>query len=132
MQEQRSIGHGKIHHMKKAGKSFNKKHEPTITDVMGVVQDLSVSVQDLAEAMQSGFAKVEDRFDGIDNRLDGIDNRLDGMDGRLLSLEKGQAETHRRLDSLERKQSGMLASLDETVHRSEFVKLVHRVELLEK
>lgn len=33
---------------------------------------------------------------------------------------------------MERKQNGMLESLDETVHQSEFIKLVQRVEVLEK
>ena len=93
----------------------------------------------LARLMVEGFGQVNARldgmgarFDGIDNRLDGVDVRLDGMDNRLLSLEKGQAETNRRLDSIERKQAGMLESIDETVHRNEFTQLVHRVELLEK
>ena len=58
--------------------------------------------------------------------------RFDEVDYRLLSLEKGQTETHRRLDSIENKQTGMLESLDETVHQSEFRKLVERVEVLEK
>ena len=100
----------------------------------------------LARMMAEGFAQVNTRLDGIDvrldaidarldaidARLDGIDARLDGIDGRLLSLEKGQAETHRRLDSIEKKQVGMLESIDETVHKSEFIKLVRRVEVLEK
>ena len=93
----------------------------------------------LARLMAEGFGQVNTRLDGIDVRLDGIDVRLDGMDSRfdrvenrLTSLEKGQAETHRRLDSIEQKQEGMLLSLDETVHRSEFMKLVRRVAILEK
>ena len=91
----------------------------------------------LARLMADGFGQVNTRLDGIDVRLDGIDTRLDGMDSRfdtvddrLLHLEKGQAETHRRLDSIEKKQSGMLESLDETVQRSEFVQLTQRVEVL--
>lgn len=93
----------------------------------------------LARLMAEGFGQVNTRLDGIDVRLDGIDVRLDGIDVRLdgmndqiISLERGQAETHRRLDSIERKQIGMLESIDETVHRSEFVQLVRRVEFLEK
>ena len=93
----------------------------------------------LARLMAEGFGEMNIRFDGIDDRLDGIDDRLDGIDGRLndvdgrlLSLEKIQSQTLYRLDSIERKQDGMSLSLDETVHRSEFVKLVQRVEVLEK
>ena len=86
----------------------------------------------LARLMAEGFGQVNERFNGIDGRLDGIDGRLDGIDGRLLSLEKIQSQTLFRLDSIERKQDGMFMSLDETVHQSEFIKLVHRVEILEK
>lgn len=79
----------------------------------------------LARLMAEGFGQVN-------TRLGGIDSDLVEMNDRLLSVEKGQAVTHRRLDSIERKQDGMLESLDETVHQSEFIKLVQRVELLEK
>ena len=93
----------------------------------------------LARLMAEGFGEMNTRFDGIDNRLDGmddrfdgIDGRLDGIDGRLLSLEKIQSQTLSRLESIEKKQMGTLASLDETVQRSEFIQLVQRVEVLEK
>ncbi len=79
----------------------------------------------LARLMAEGFGEVKTRLDVIDTRLDEI-----GSD--VTSLQKGQSETHRRLDSMERKQNGMLESLDETVHQSEFIKLVQRVEVLEK
>lgn len=79
----------------------------------------------LARLVTKGFGEVN-------TRLDGMDIRFDGVDDRLLSLEKIQSQTLSRLDSIERKQDGMILSLDETVHRSEFIKLVQRVEVLEK
>lgn len=99
----------------------------------------------LARLMAEGFGRVDARFDGVDARFDGVDARLDGIDARLdrvdtdlvevndrlFSLEKIQTETLDRLDSIERKQMGMLASLDETVHRGEFVRLERRVGALE-
>lgn len=86
----------------------------------------------LARQMAEGFGDMKAGFKDVNTRLDVIDVRLDEADDRLVSLEKGQAETHRRLDSIEKKQTGMLESLDETVHQSEFRKLVQRVEVLEK
>ncbi|MFZ2500581.1 MAG: hypothetical protein WAW90_01175 [Minisyncoccia bacterium] len=86
----------------------------------------------LARLMADGFGQVHVRLDGIDDRLDGMDGRFDGVENRLVHLEKGQAETNRRLDSIEKKQDGMLMSIDDTVHRGEFTKLTRRVELLEK
>jgi DNA anti-recombination protein RmuC len=85
----------------------------------------------LARQIADGFGEVKSQFGEVYTRLDAIDVRLDEVDGRLISLEKGQTETHRRLDSIEKKQIGMLESLDETVHQSEFRKLVQRVEVLE-
>jgi hypothetical protein len=79
----------------------------------------------LARLMAEGFGDVKTRLDVIDVRLDEI-----GTD--ITSLQKGQTEIHYRLDSIDKKQTGMLESLDETVHQSEFRKLVQRVDILEK
>ena len=86
----------------------------------------------LARLMADGFGRVDARFDAVDARFDGIDSEIVEVKDRLLSLEKIQAEILHRLDSMEKKQMGTLASLDETVHRGEFIKLAHRVEVLEK
>ncbi len=50
----------------------------------------------LARLMANGFEEVKVE----------MKTRFDEVDYRLLSLEKGQTETHRRLDSIEKKQSG--------------------------
>ncbi len=86
----------------------------------------------LARQIAEGFGEMRAGFGEVNTRLDVIDVRLDEIDKDIMSLQKGQAETHHRLDSIEKKQAGMLESLDESVHRSEFVQLVHRVEALEK
>lgn len=86
----------------------------------------------LARLMAEGFGQVNTRLDGIDTRLDSVDSDLIEVNDRLLSLEKGQVNIYRSLDSIEKKQTGTLESLDETVHQSEFRKLVQRVDLLEK
>ena len=66
--------------MKNAKKSSNA--EPTIANVMGVVQglavsvqDLAVSVQDLTEAVQEGFAKNETQHNEIKEDLNDIGYR---------------------------------------------------------
>ena len=86
----------------------------------------------LARLMAEGFGEVKNQFGEVYTRLDVIDVRLDEMSNDITVLQKGQSETHHRLDSIENKQDGMLESLDETVHQSEFRKLVQRVEVLEK
>jgi len=86
----------------------------------------------LARQIAEGFGEVKSQFGEVYTRLDVIDVRLDEVSSDITYLQKGQAETHRRLDSIEKKQNGMLESLDETVHQSEFRKLVQRVEVLEK
>lgn len=86
----------------------------------------------LARLMAEGFGQMNTRFDGVDKRFDGIHIELVVIKDRLLSLEKGQTDIYRSLDALEKKQSGALLSLDETVPRREFTKLVCRVEVLEK
>jgi len=86
----------------------------------------------LARLMAEGFGQMNMRFDGVDARFNGIDIELVEIKDRLLSLEKGQTDIYRSLDAMEKKQSGTVLSLDETVPRREFIKLVHRVEVLEK
>lgn len=86
----------------------------------------------LARQIAEGFGDVKNQFGEVYTRLDVMDVRLDEMSNDITSLQKGQSETHRRLDSIEKKQDGMLESIDETVHQSEFRKLVERVEVLEK
>ncbi len=97
------------------------------------------------EKVNKRFDGMDKRFDGMDKRFDGIDKRLDGMDKRFDSIETNvshiqqevvainlaQDETNRRLNSIERKQSGLLQSVDETVHKKEFQVLVSRVRVLE-
>ena len=78
----------------------------------------------LARLMAEGFGEVK-------TRLDVGDVRLDEMNGQLAVLERGQTEIRHRLDSMEKKQMGVLESLDETVRQSEFRKLVARVGVLE-
>lgn len=63
--------------------------EPTITDVMGVVQNLSVSVQDLTEAVQAGFEKVE--------------NKLARHEGILTALHEGQGNLTEKVEDVRRR-----------------------------
>lgn len=99
----------------------------------------------LARLMKQGFDRMDIRFDGVEGRLDKVEGRLDGVEeklvlveGRLGHLDRevvglhlAQDETNRRLTSLERKQAGVLESLDDTVHKKEFRALVTRVKVLE-
>ena len=85
----------------------------------------------LARLMADGFGEMRNGFKEVNTRLDVVDVRLDEMSGQLTVLEKGQTEIRQRLESIDKKQVGMLESLDETVHQSDFRKLVQRVEVLE-
>lgn len=100
----------------------------------------------LARLVLDGFARVEGRFNKVDERLSGIDERFISIDKRfdtidirfehvnsaLFSINHELKEHTVRLDNIERKQTGVLANLDESVHRSEFKTLARRVDLLEK
>ncbi len=108
------------------------KEETGIEMVARLVVDGFEKVEQKFSLMNSRLDGIDSRLDGIDSRLDGIDSRLDGIDSRIANLTSEQAETNRRLSSLEKKQMGTLLSLDETVHRNEFNKVVRRVEALEK
>ncbi len=89
------------------------------------LEKLGGLMEKLAEFTVTGFEKLE-------REIVTINDRLDGIDSRLTNIGTEQAETNRRLASLEKKQLGTILSLDETVHRNEFNKVVQRVEVLEK
>ena len=93
----------------------------------------------LARLVVSGFEKMDKRFERVESDVSSIKKDVSSLKEDVSSLKEdvsslkeGQKETNRRLASLERKQMGTLLSLDETVHRNEFERIVHRVEVLEK
>jgi uncharacterized protein YlxW (UPF0749 family) len=61
-----------------------------------------------------------------------LEQGQEGLRQEVSSLKEEQKEINRTVKSYEKKQAGMLLSLDETVHRSEFDRLARRVEVLEK
>ena len=75
--------------------------------------------------MADGFGEIKTSFKDVNARLDVVDVRLDEMSGQLTVLEKGQTEIRQRLESIDKKQVGMLESLDETDIRKENIKLYH-------
>lgn len=93
----------------------------------------------LARLVQDGFSRVDEKFDKIDERFERVDKKFEKIDAHfelvnssLFSITHELKEHTKRLDSIERKQIGMLSILDESVHHTEFTTLTRRVELLEK
>ena len=86
----------------------------------------------LARLVKDGFERVDKRFDEIEVRLEKHDVRFDLTDSQLFSINHELKEHTHRLDRIERKQTGALVTLDETIHRSEFAVLSKRVDSLEK
>ena len=75
--------------------------EPTLTNVMGVVQNLSETVQDLIDAVQTGFAKNDDHHDEIKGRLDRVEGRLEKVEGGLSDVGYRVTALEKRTGSLE-------------------------------
>ena len=86
----------------------------------------------LARLMQDGFSRVEEGFKGVDRKFDLIDKKFEHVDSQLFAIHHELKEHGHRLDRIERKQIGTLASLDEAVYRHEFKTLSNRVTALEK
>lgn len=81
--------------------------------------------------LEQGQAKLEQGQEESNRRLLALEQGQEGLRQEVSSLKEEQKEINRIVKSTERKQIGILISLDETVHRSEFKKLEHRVEMLE-
>jgi hypothetical protein len=95
----------------------------------------------LARIMVNGFEEImkiiatlatKEKLSIVEKKLSFVEDDITSIRGELSSIKEEQKETNRRLFSIERKQTGIVLSLDETVHRSEFEVVVRRVEALEK
>ena len=113
-------------------KSVKNKSNSDIEMLASLVRNGFEKIDERFEQVDKHFDKIDERFDKIDARFEKNDRKFESIDSQLFAIHNEQKETNRRLDSLERKQSGLLSSLDETVHRSEFKVLVNRVGQLEK
>jgi multidrug resistance efflux pump len=94
----------------------------------------------LARLMVNGFEQLRQEFkqgqEELRQEFKQGQAKLEGgqeeMKEEISSLKEEQKVQGRQITSIERKLEGTLLSLDETVHRSEFTGLAHRVEVLEK
>lgn len=86
---------------------------------------LEDQIDSLARIVVSGFEQVNKRFEQIHKRFEQVDTQLNSMSHEL-------KDHSFRLDRIEKRQMGTLATLDETVHRGEFKTLTKRVEVLER
>lgn len=84
------------------------------------------------DRMDDGFAQGDKRFEKVEGRLGSLKEDMSHIKKEVVALNLAQDETNRRLTSIERKQTGILSSLDETVIRSEFALLANKVAMLEK
>lgn len=108
-----------------------KKAEAKIKKV-AVGKNGKMTLEKLARMMVQGFenTKEELRQEFRQGQAE-IKHEVEGIKEEMSSVKEDQKEIKRAVQSLDRKQSGTILSLDETVHRSEFKKLEHRVEMLE-
>jgi predicted nucleic acid-binding Zn-ribbon protein len=100
------------------------------------IEMLARIVQDGFSRMDDRFGKMEDRmeskFTQIDKRFDQIDTKFEDVQHQITGIHHELKDHTVRLERIERKQIGMLVSIDENIHRSEFKNLASRVEALEK
>ncbi|TRZ52766.1 hypothetical protein D4R99_02190 [bacterium] len=110
-----------------------KKRTPSVKNT-GIKKESDSEM--LARLMANGFEKINEKFEKINEKFEKITtemcNRFDDVDIRLTNLTLEQKETNLRLNAIERHEMGMLESIDASVHRNEFTRLVKRVEVLEK
>lgn len=122
-----------------------KKNETTIKKVVAgkngkmtleklarmMAQGFENTKEELRQEFRQGQSKLEQRQSKLEQGQAEIKQEVEGIKEEVSSIKEDQKDNTRRLISIERKLSGTLLSLDETVHRNEFSKLEHRVEALE-
>ncbi len=91
--------------MKKVKKMTKK--EPTISDVMGVVDgltgkmdSLTESLQDLTEAVQTGFARNEEKFDRHEKIITALYEGQENLTDRLNDIDRRLINTQNRVEDV--------------------------------
>lgn len=92
---------------------------------------LEDQIDALARIVVSGFEQVEKRFEQVNKRFEQVEQKFQHIDTEFVFIRHELKDHRERLERIERKQIGVLETLDESVHRSEFKGLVRRVEALE-
>jgi predicted nucleic acid-binding Zn-ribbon protein len=128
--------------MKKAVKKITPKANEKESDIemlARIVQDGFIRVESHFEQVDKRFEQMDKRFEQVDKRFEQMDKRFEQGDIKFEGIQHQIASIHHelkdhtvRLERIERKQLGMLVSIDENIHRSEFKNLASRVEVLEK
>lgn len=101
-----------------------KKEKITLASLASLIEKLAVFTV-------NSFTEMKQEFQEVKQEIVLLKEGQEGIKTEISSIKEDQKEIKRAVQSLERKQSGTLISLDETVHRGEFNKLARRVELLE-
>jgi predicted nucleic acid-binding Zn-ribbon protein len=103
-----------------------------IHDGFSEVGDKFIQVNKRFEQIDKRFEQIDKRFEQIDKRFEQVDIKFEGIQHQIAGIHHELKDHTVRLERIERKQAGMLISIDENVHRSEFKNLASRVEALEK
>lgn len=118
--------------VKTTKKSITKKEsefEMLARIVSGGFDRVEKRFNELETDIEKRFKKVDERFIDLESKMN---HKFEIVDSQLSSIRGEQKETNKRLDVIEKKQSGVLASVDEAIHRSEFKALAYKVDMLEK
>lgn len=98
------------------------KKEPTIQDVLNVLQGFSAQVD-------KRFDGIDKRLDGMDKRFIGIDTRLDKMDTRLGKLEMAFINLDDKVGRLDNRVTHLEAQHERTFRRiDDFLIMANRHE----
>lgn len=89
------------------------------------------SLKEGQNSLKQGQAKLEQGQARLEQGQARLEHEVVGIKSEVSSIKEEQKDHTRRLISIERKLTGTQISLDETVHRSEFTRLEHRVKALE-
>lgn len=81
--------------------------EPTLTDILEVIQTFSTQVDQRFDAIDERFNGIDQRFDVLEGRMGSLEGRMEGLEGRMGSLEGQVSDMNGRIGSLEGQVSEM-------------------------
>jgi len=98
---------------------------------MGDVKHSVSTLEHSVSTLQHSVSTLQHSVSTLEHSVSLLETEMDEVKHSITNIHTDLRDMDRHLDSIDRKQAGMLESLDETVHRNEFRRLEKRVEALE-
>ncbi len=93
--------------------------EPTLRDILEVLQTFSKNVDEQFASVDKRFEQVDGRFKQIDKRFDEVDEQFKQIDKRFDEVDKQFKETETHFDKVDKDIAGLRTDLTVVIRKED-------------